>query len=367
MTIPTPPAPRIAYDIDGSVVITSQTGGVEHAPFTLPESARMALNSDLSQGLVFSNDFWNMPPATDVVGDGYYAKNYISVIFPRLMNIKGFFSSAYSLFSYPVPPFSASMGGPTQIEFQVSRNTTNGVDGTWQTVSSKSESDFWLGVSWGSSDFQYPAFDVGLGDFGTNTFWSPDNSMFGSSGPSGAGWSMLTGADSVSAVRILFPTRPSNVEVDYSKNGKFLWLLTILHLYGVPSAEDDRLSFVSSDGTSYSDLSIGDLDIDSSITKSFKVQNVSATFTAKYVRITLPVTSPKSQTSFLSEGEMLVVPDWRWAVRLSIDGQSWLPTVELGDLSPGESSSEILLRIAPVPGMVGLRFVRLLATARGWS
>ncbi len=355
MALPTPPAPRIPYDIDGSVVVISRTSTNDHNPFVADQESKSSLNTNLSVGLGITNGYWDIPvPPVE-----YYAKNFVAVMFPHLMDIKGWFCSAWSRSAYTPIIVTYSHESPNYVEFQVSNDTTNGQDGTWTTVAYKDEYDY--AIPWRQANPNVAPITTSpywLGNTGTYAeHVTIGNAMFEGNGPDGSGWSEISGADGVRAVRLFFPRR--SLRTDEALNeaaGFFAWMVLVLHLYGEPSASsDDRLSIMNSAGTDVANLAYGDIDHLDSVVRTVKVKNLSDN-DADDVRLTV---SPHEVPHYF--------PRTHYAVRLSLDGETWLPSVRLGDIPSGGLSQGVFVRVDPVPGMVGLRFARLHAFAGGWS
>lgn len=104
---PDVPAPRIAYDKDGTdFVFVSDSGSVSNTSLSNAQSM-----NDESDGSEYAANF----------GTGWYA-----FLFPQLRDLRGYFLRGRSI------------GGTTYV--QVSSDTTNGFDGTWTTVGSSHSS-----------------------------------------------------------------------------------------------------------------------------------------------------------------------------------------------------------------------------------
>lgn len=99
---PDVPAPRMAYDRDGTVGFKYVAGAVTPTQLTGGEMAQ--INNETE------NTWW----AQDTVPDWYYG-----LIFPQLRDITGYFNCAY---------FNT---GTNPIVMYTSADTTNGIDGTW--------------------------------------------------------------------------------------------------------------------------------------------------------------------------------------------------------------------------------------------
>src|SRR6187431_3019841 len=94
------PAPRLAWDKDGSVAVAVQGGGLVQA---LPLAMNTALNSE-DMNLTYTPS-WSITPS------------FLVILFPIKMDL--------------VSMYIATSG---TIPVAVSQDTTNGADGTWTTV-----------------------------------------------------------------------------------------------------------------------------------------------------------------------------------------------------------------------------------------
>ena len=146
MSYPTPAAPRIPYDADGTRVLVTRGLADVSAPVEIPHRSISALNADIGEGLLLDGDEdWTF--GTHRLD--YFRRPWIALVFPRPMTLKGWALSALSSWGLP-----SALGAPQEGKFanltvrlQVSSNTTNGVDGTWTTVGVKDENDQHLPVN----------------------------------------------------------------------------------------------------------------------------------------------------------------------------------------------------------------------------
>lgn len=99
------PAPRMAYDRDGTVLVQVYAG----AATTLAQSSIENINSE-SDSAIYSTYANDIPPRQFVL------------IFPQQRNIAAFFSAVRASW--------------TSCQIQTSPDTTNGIDGTWTTQTS---------------------------------------------------------------------------------------------------------------------------------------------------------------------------------------------------------------------------------------
>jgi hypothetical protein len=340
MTLTTPPAPRIAYDTDGSVVVISRTATNDHNPFIADYPTKASLNTNLATGLAIGSGLWDIQtPAIE-----YYAKNFVAVVFPHEMDIKAIMVSAHQR----TTATSSAAWAKAYVEIQVSTDTTNGQDGSWTTVAYKDEDSYHLPFVFTTATL--PPYRIG-GAPNDGEYRLNPNDLFKGDGPAGPGWMLISGADEITALRLFFPRR-SLPEVT-----NFSWMLLALNLYGEPSsATGERLELVNADDTDRADLVFGNMDVGTHVTHQIRVKNVSASADATDVRLT-----------GVSAGLPEFYPYSHYSIQLSLDGEAWSPTVRLGDISAGELSPEVFLRVDPVEGMVGLHFARIHAFAGGWS
>lgn len=355
----TPPAPRLAYEADGSVVLISRTSGVEKTPLDLTDTdprAVASLNSTQSVGIAIGSTLWTMP-----AGATYVAKNWIAVMFPRRTDVKAWF---FSSLMNGTSDFNDHTPGVTEqsvtVELQISPDTTNGQDGTWTTVTGKIPTDYRLPYRHGNVNVtpvltapyaignpSYPGFP--LGPQQPLEWLTGFDLMYRDQGPTGPGWASVSGADNVRGVRLYFPHR-DNVP------GGFGFLSMIFHLYGQPSSvSENRLTLTNAAGTGPAPITRGFIDPSTPYFEiPIRVKNLSATETAWDVRMTASSGVPLSYAKHFN-------------VRYSLDHVDWLSLLRVGDIPPLGLSPEVYLRIQPLAGTVGLQFPRVHAQAGEWS
>lgn len=119
MPFPAPPAPRIAYDIDGTSVFLKTSKGAAQ-PSTLLECAPLAvqaLNTTNPGGMTIDNTQWTGPDSST------YTSAYLLFLFPVNIDLAGIFW---------VGPRGGIYSPYTDyLSLETSRDTTNGDDGTW--------------------------------------------------------------------------------------------------------------------------------------------------------------------------------------------------------------------------------------------
>lgn len=339
MALIQPPAPRIPYDVDGSIVSISRTVTNDHNPFVADQATRTALNSNFATGLAIGSGLWDIPtPEIE-----YYAKNWIAISFPRPMDIKAVFLSAWTRTSSQSFTYWARQA----VDIQTSNDSSNGLDGTWATIATKDETSYALPIVFGTSTF--PPYEIGTPSIGGEVRDVPDI-MYQNQGPTGPGW-MTVVADNVEAIRLYLPRR-SDPQTSFFGASVFHF-----HVYGTASAvSGNRLEIRNAAGTAPANLAIGNVFTTAYVERTVRVKNLSTTKIAYDVVL-------GAETA----GVPVYFPPSYFNVRLSVDGVNWLPAVRLGDIPANGLSPSVLLRVDPVPGMVGLHFARAHAFAGGWS
>lgn len=376
MSYPSPPAPRIPYDADGTRILVSRNAADVSAPVELPKVAVSALNSDIGRGLIFDEnvDWFFGQNRLD-----YYARSWIALMFPRPMSLRGWALSAISSWGLPSSfgwPQDGRMS-PLTVRLQVSSNSTNGLDGKWVTVATKDELDSHLpylfdtySLLGNDLEIELPAVNMdGVTSLGgsfydsnilANYSWFVYDSfrMLYGDGPAGRGWADLD-LDNVAAVRLYFPSRPKYIDTwvttSSSPNPTSSWLdcaIVNLHLYGYPTDPDQCLVFRNASDTGRANFHFGDAYLEVPAVRQFKVKNLH-TKTAERVVISVNPDDSHVQTSPQS-------------LTLSLDGVNWAYKVHLGDIAPGGISSEVYIRLLTGPGVVGRRSALVVGKAGRW-
>jgi len=197
--------------------------------------------------------------------------------------------------------------GNVSCPISVSSDTTNGIDGTWATL-------------------RYNAINSSI---------VPDYRTV-----------IADSAVGVKAIRI------SGVNVSYSPT------VYAIHLYGSISATSDRLVFWHSTldeplPGAYFDW--GDVPQNTSATRDFRVKNLSDTMTAGAITIS---------TSVLTDSSPSILPQHT----ITYDGGAFDVSASITSLSPGAISNICTLqRTSPANAQLGLRALRMHATAASWS
>lgn len=255
------PSWRMAYDRDGTQGYYGSSGGMTQ----LTQAQVQAMNAEGGGGFQ-----WNT--------GGYNGGQWITLIFPEKRDI-----DAYALFVWGN---NYSLSG-----VRISTDTTNGIDGTWTTVSSPQNN--------GSN--VKPGYRTGI-----------QQSSF--LGVKAISWSPYCNS--------------ANYGGDVSVN--------LVHLYGepVPGENPDRLEIWHPTldqrvGPAYFDW--GDTPRGSSATKPFRVKNISNGKTAQSVRVAMELLTDTTPTILSQEA-------------LTLDGSSWLAQVNVGDLAPQQISATVQMR-----------------------
>lgn len=224
------------------------------------------------------------------------------LVFPELRDIAGYYIAA-----------RATAGDPSSL--QTSPNTTNGLDGTWTTVVASLPGDF-------STDPVKMRQNIATASF---------NGVKGIRFTLGGG----DAADNVS--------------------------FRAWHLYGSPSSGSapNRLLFydpasAAQVGGAYFDW--GDIPRGSTVSRSFRIHNPSATLTANSVVVSMEALT---DTSPSNTGQH----------EFSVDGgTTWAATAVLGNLAPGATSSVIILRRnTSASAVLSLWSTRMVASASSWT
>lgn len=342
MPSPSLPGPRIAYDLDGSFGFISKNIGSDFVPTDLPANALTYLNADAQGGLVVPNTWWDivnpMPRLT-----------MLSLVFPVPTHLLAWFTSARSRFSSTNGVVTTIYDVGVDVEFQTSKDTTNGLDGSWETISTKYGDDVHLPFS---SEGQGMRPDGTLSDVPESN--TNDNRMWSDSDKVGDGWKRVFGPGRryVRGIRLFIPRKPAATGSTYH------YSVMHLHLYGMPdtTVTADRLVLldpVTAEPLTQ-DIHYGDVDFKNESLRSIKVKNTSAGSTA--YGVTLATASGYRPGS----------PDSKDSIQLSLDGDEWGPDVVVGDLAPGGVSSEVFVRLDPSDGTIGQRFVRLVGDVEEW-
>lgn len=331
------PAPRIAYDLDGTLGFLPNTveefnrwdsDAADRSPNPAFGHVLQLTPEQMSQLNAEAPDYLGVNGSTVWAFDSGVPDNrmhYIALVFPQPMHIQGSFFGNYGVWGWTLNGYSASV----DLDLETSWDSTNGTDGTWMPLASKP----------GGTDSG--PFQIGSS---TSTEVYTDGRL------DGYGWEPHYGGRvrDVRAVRLRFTNPPTR------------WLTSmhaLLHLYGEPEAVKGlQFSEVLAD-PEY--LAWGDVDHEAVETKELHVTNTTVDRLAENVIVSLN-----------SDSETLYgFPETNTALSLSGDGGvTWSSAVTLGDLAPGEESAPILARLDPPLKMFGARYSRIVIDAQGgWS
>lgn len=270
-SFPDPPGLRMAFDRDGSDVVTHNGSA---APTSLVQADRQKINDESMTADV------SLPSG----------QNYLAIIFPNLRDLVA---------------LGARFGDAGTYTVETSTDTTNGLDGTWTTLSGASSNT---------------AFD-----------------------PSGVGhrttWRALS-ASAIKAVRFTV----SGLGADRKVYG--------VHLYGSIAAGEtpDRLVFTDPLGNPLTAAFFdwGDVPRGSSADKAFKVKNNSTTKTATTVTVSIDaLTDP--------------TPSVAAQYYLSLDGVTFSASLSIPSIAPGASVDVTLRRVTPSSAQLSVWDARLIA------
>jgi hypothetical protein len=273
---PDAPSWRMAYDRDGTVGLYINGSNV----ITTMTSGQMAVLNDESDAFAVNSADNN--PAHRLV-----------LIFPELRDIDGYFRNL---------PADNSVA-------EVSADTTNGLDGTWITISSSAST---------SAVAAKPTYRTGV---------------------------VSTTHLAKRAIRF------TNVRLGSMRN---------LHLYGEPAPGENpnRLALwhpTLDQRVTPAYFDWGNVPRSSSGDRLFRVKNLSATMTAASVRVAMETLTDASPS----------VPGQH---AVSSDGTTFLAQVNIGSLSPGAISGPVTLRrITPSNAVLSLWSFRVFAESTSWS
>jgi hypothetical protein len=259
---PDVPGTRFEYDRDGSVVVY-QSGG----PVTASTGQMQEINDEDNT-------------------DAFTLNSVVGIAWPEHRTVTGIYLA------------KGSGGLPGAITVDQSTNTTNGVDGTWTSLTSI----------------------------------TPD--VIASGSP------IQIAERCRSAITLVTATGVTGLKFTYDS---FTYTQMTIHIYGNYSLTEnpDRLILCDASGavvTNGAFFDFGDAPRSTTATKSFRIKNNSASFTANSIALsfqTLYDASPSLSTQF----------------QYSFDGGgSWVATGNIGNLAPGATSSTIQIRRNTLPG-----------------
>lgn len=306
---PVPSNKRIPWDKDGTVALWYAIGVMV---LQATDAQKAALNSEVLLGSNAYNggsDFGhNYHP---LGGDGGFS-NFCCLVFPHprdITDVKIWGNTATTIVPLnPVPEYST--------------DTTNGIDGTWSTLTGLYldwESE------WAGGKVPSPVIPV---------YRENDSAI----------------ASNVRGLRLNFPDMPT-----FNGNVLNQW-----HVYGDYSsgANPDRLEIWKPSTDAEIDpgtFDWGDIPRNSSAQKTFRVKNRSATLTAHGVVLSF-------------EQNTAMVPSQAGWHQFSTDGSTWASTINIGDLAPGALSPVLYVRrVTPANAQLSLGSLRMNAHPGSWS
>jgi hypothetical protein len=279
------PDRRIPYDNDGTVMMYNQTGAWVNGPVSVANNANMAEWNDEDKVAVIGysagpQTFWWFFPETRVISA--YMGLWI-----RALNQEG------------------PLTGPT---ITGSTDSTNGVDGTWETASLPSGPSVWVNVHSWRDGIKPVSFASNKRVLVINAVGSAGNQdicgvMFHWYGEKAAG---QTPND------IIFIDHDTTPGVEYSAPEDF-----------------------------------GDRPLGTTVTRQFRIKNVSPSLTANTIQLSC------------NDSEFAI----------STDGTIWVTTINIASLASGAESSTMYIRCTTpaVGGAIGPRFSRITCTVGSYA
>ncbi len=357
MPSPVFPAARIPYDADGSAGLfyVTNTGRPDYnrlLELTPPRLA--ALNGSGEAGLLITGANGDtaaryLLPFRDAT---VYLPGFLAVMFPQTMDIESWYCTANALIPNGSSSYTLTAVG---VELQSSRDSTNGLDGTWKTVGRKFSTDDDIATT-GAGSYPTMSYDTssefadgtpsgsGLPGAASNerSLYDPDMARFKNRDEFGLG---------VRDIQNPASRRSTGVRLLFSEPvGSMLNLIVALHLYGKPSFSEEKIRIqdpITLEDFSAEQFSWGDIPAGTEKIRELLVTNASSTKSAQVsVRLggDVPASTPTSQS----------------ALQLSPDGTVWGPQADLAILAPGESAS-VFAKLSPPASLIGLRFAKIRA------
>jgi len=373
MGYPTPPGERIAYDLDGTKGFISRNWPPALAGqiFEMAPLALTGLNSEKSSGLWISGsgggaeeaaDYWEMA-GNSSTGVLSVTPQFIALIFPTPTRLRGVLAG--HVFTRSGSSFGSRYltYGQALVAIQTSVDTTNGQDGTWNTVYSTA------GPPRTTTPDSLPGYEQAVAPDGTVV--DPRASFNDSAtaiqiGPyfrrnadvDGYGWKAVDTANTrnLRGVRMLFDSYPTEWSSDNRDGANQVGILAYLHLYGEPDtlADEDRLEFVTDDGSASMDFSWGDVHTGEEQVKTFRIRNLSDQ-EASVVELSFAPPSPEP------------TPSPHTGLEFSLNGTIYSSSLSLSSIPAGSDSDTIYVRLqVPGPGLIGPWGPRILAEVGEW-
>ena len=266
---------RMAYHIDGTVGMVWRLGG--GPPTVLSGGQMWTLNNEEDDSV--SVDGIAGYTSTDPV-------YYLALVFPEPRNISAFFSAQ---------TYGGTAAGSATRLCEVSTDTTNGIDGTWTSIT---------GETWD---------------------WSQTNVLPTAYRLDGAG---LTNHNDVTAVRGM-----RWITYRFGGSQTIAWSQKAIHLFGRITSPSSRLELwhpTLDQRISPGDLDWGNAPRSTQDTRNFRIKNVSTTETANTITVSI-IDSTDSSPSFTDTMDLS-------------QGAGFAPTQTIGNLSPGATSGVLTVR-----------------------
>jgi len=306
------PDRRMPYDNDGTVVAYG-----DRLTATVDQAIAVGLSGYLTSGDRAQLNDVDLDSLTQLLDFGWSdgVARVLWWFFPETREVTAFAvgsNSAYDNAGYLVASGPA-VQSPSLQRIDGSANSTNGVDGTWETASLPSGS---------AVGFHGNALDKWRSSIGAICF---------------------TGAKRV--IRFAF--------LHGGGLGGGSTAITLAHIYGEKAAGQtpDDLIFIDHDTTPGAEYAapedFGDRPLGTSVVRQFRVKNASATLTANTIN--------------------LQCNDADFAI--STDNSTWVATINIASLAAGAESATMYVRnTTPAAGnALGPRFARIVAIVGSWT
>lgn len=363
-----PPGLRIPYHSDGTVGLIRRSAEYGGGLLDIHATALAAMNSETTGGMVVPDantvapnaQIWGTYDQYDVNGMADQAV-FFSLFFPLPTRIRGLFLSTARSFSNsyydaPTEP-SANRYAADSNRVEVSKDSTNGIDGTWQLLDIAVRGNIPLiGSNMAGTDpitgNARTASPFGgarpVKNYYRNIYMDDDTGIRTVGG--GA-------ARNVRAVRVFPLTTDSLGNTSAQSWGNFHF-----HLYGEPDTDalgQNYLQGWRSDSDmrlGAATLSWGDVPLSSSGDKTFRIKNMSDSDTANDVVV----------DAFDGYNYPVGVED---QFLFSLDGgDTFFSSVTLGGIGPGTVSSEIIMRrVTPATAPLTTYSPQIRFTVGSWT
>ena len=296
------PDRRMPYHRDGTIVGLQAAGADAGTPAIAFAQGIGAYLSGVDKIELNDGDYTGLSVST--AADGGFRERAMWLFFPERREV----TAAY--FGWTAVNGTVGTGGFTITAIHGSTDSTNGVDGSWETASLPSG----IGQSLKSLD----------------------------------GWR-------ANIKPVSFTGGKSSVRFSMRNDtgGASVMQLSCLHLYGekVAGQTPDDLIFINHDDTPGTEFTVpedfGDRPLGTTLVRQFRVKNASATLTANLINLQC------NDTDFA----------------ISENGTTWVVTIDIASLAAGAESATLYARCTtPSPGaLLGPRFTEIVAVVGSWS